>query len=355
MKKDIYLIKNDINEKVYIGQSVNAVNRFAQHKSEARLKSNQMLIHKAIRKYGEEHFELVILEKQIENFDERERFWIQFYNSLQPNGYNICIGGEGTGFGVFHPSAKIKNFEDLCHIFDLIKNSSLSFEEIGEKFGVSVTQVSNINRGINYKNADFVYPLRPNKKYSEDLIKQLSYSLKYELDKSLEKIAKEYNIDKGQLSEINNGHIYYKEWLDYPIRKSKEVKIQEILPNIIHDLQYTQITQKEIAKKYAISQMAVSKINLGDSWHNEQLSYPIRINGQNNKASTISPDLLKAIITDIETTTLSMSKIGLKYNINSRTICGINNGSIKKYRLEDKKYPLRNKINPCIDYSRIGK
>ena len=110
MKKDIYLIKNDINEKVYIGQSVNAANRFAQHKSEARLKSNQMLIHKAIRKYGEEHFELVILEKQVENFDEREKFWIQFYNSLQPNGYNICVGGEGTGFGIFHPLAKIKDF-----------------------------------------------------------------------------------------------------------------------------------------------------------------------------------------------------------------------------------------------------
>ena len=79
MKKDIYLIKNDINKKVYIGQSVDAKNRFAQHKSEARLNTNKMLIHKAIRKYGEEHFSLIILESQIENYDERERYWIQYY------------------------------------------------------------------------------------------------------------------------------------------------------------------------------------------------------------------------------------------------------------------------------------
>lgn len=89
--------------------------------------------------------------------------------------------------------------------------------------------------------------------------------------------------------------------------------------------------------------MTVSKINLGNSWHNEQLSYPIRANGQNKKVSTISPDLLYSIIADIENTNYSMNKIGLKYDINPRIVCGINNGSIKKYRLNNKKYPLRKK------------
>lgn len=353
MKKDIYLIKNDINEKVYIGQSVDAKNRFAQHKSEAKLETNKMLIHRAMRKYGEEHFSLIILESQIENYDEKEKYWIQFYNSLQPNGYNICIGGEGTGFGIFHPTSKIKSFEDLCYIFDLIKNTSMSFEEIGQKFDLSEAQISNINRGINYKNQDFVYPLRPSKKYSDDLIKQLSYSLKYELDKSLEAIAKEYKIDKSQLSKINNGHIYYREWIEYPIRKSKEVVMQNILGDIIEDLKNSNLTQKEIAKKYNISQMTVSNINLGNRWYNEKIIYPIRKNTQNNKNSTISPDLLAVIIDNIEKTDLSMNKIGLKYNINPRTIYGINNGSIKKYRLEDKKISFEKKINPCIDYPRI--
>lgn len=31
IKKDIYIIKNDINDKVYIGQSVNSQERFRSH------------------------------------------------------------------------------------------------------------------------------------------------------------------------------------------------------------------------------------------------------------------------------------------------------------------------------------
>ena len=31
IKKDIYIIKNDINEKVYIGQSIDSKNRFKEH------------------------------------------------------------------------------------------------------------------------------------------------------------------------------------------------------------------------------------------------------------------------------------------------------------------------------------
>lgn len=343
MKKDIYLIKNDINDKVYIGQSVNAITRFSQHKSESKLKSNNMLIHKAIRKYGEEHFECIILEKQILDYDDKEKYWIEKYDSIQPNGYNICIGGKGTGAGVFHPSSKIKDFETLTYIYDLLKNSGMTFKQIGEKFDLSETQVSNINQGKNYFNSDFIYPLRPNRKYSLDLIKQLSYALKNELDKSLREVADEYNIDYSQLSEINNGHIYYQEWLTYPIRKSKEVIIKEKLPDIINDLKQGLLTQKEIAQKYKVAQMTISNINLGKCWNNEQAIYPIRQNGQNASASTISPDLLKTIMEEIQTTTKSMASIGRKYNINSRIICGINNGSIKKYRLENTKYPLRNK------------
>lgn len=340
MKKDIYIITNDINDKVYIGQSVNAYNRFLQHKSESALKSNNMLIHKAMRKYGIEHFTYYILESQIENFDEREQYWIKYYNSIQPNGYNICCGGEGLGQGIFHPSAKLKSIEDLMLVYDLIKNSNVSFQAIAEKYKMSEAQISGINTGHYYHNNEFIYPLRI-KSYSEDLLKQITYALKYENDKSLQKIAQEYNIDYSQLSEINTGKIYYREYLQYPIRQSKEFKTRQILPNIITDLQKTNLTQKEIAKKYNISQMTVSNINLGNSWHDNSLVYPLRKNTQNQKVSTISPDLLKVIIQEIQNTSKSMSEIGRMYNINSNTIRGINSGSIKKYRLNNIIYPIR--------------
>jgi group I intron endonuclease len=92
MKKDIYIITNDINDKIYVGQSVNTKERFSKHISDAIHNRDNMLIHKAIRKYGKEHFTYAILEHQIENYDEREQSWIQRLNTLQPNGYNIAIG-----------------------------------------------------------------------------------------------------------------------------------------------------------------------------------------------------------------------------------------------------------------------
>lgn len=342
MTKDIYIITNDINNKVYIGQSINAYNRFIQHKSEARLQSDNMLIHKAMRKYGEEHFSYKLLESQIENYDERECYWIEKYSSIQPNGYNICIGGKGLGNGIFHPSTKIKDIDTLMYIYDLIKNTNMTFEVIAKQFNISEAQISGINNGKYYYNNEFIYPLRP-KKYTDELVKQLTYSLKYELDKSLITIAKEYKIDFSQLSEINTGKIYYRDYINYPIRQSKEYKMQQILPKIIEDLKNTNLQQKQIAQKYNISQMTVSNINLGVRWYNDSLHYPIRINIQNAKTSTLSPDLLNTIINEIKNSNLSMAAIGRKYDVNSRIICGINNGSIKKYRLENMQYPIRKK------------
>lgn len=46
------------------------------------------LINSAIKKYGKENFSFEILE-YAENYNEREKFWIKYYNSKVPNGYNI--------------------------------------------------------------------------------------------------------------------------------------------------------------------------------------------------------------------------------------------------------------------------
>ena len=65
MNGSIYLIKNDVNDKVYIGQTIQQVEtRFKQH---LRLnKSNKrQAIFKAIESIGKEHFSYVVLESNI--------------------------------------------------------------------------------------------------------------------------------------------------------------------------------------------------------------------------------------------------------------------------------------------------
>jgi hypothetical protein len=102
----IYLIRNKINNKCYIGQATcftgtnnnrwGTMGRWKSHIREA-LKTtidHSTALNNAIRKYGENGFEIFTLIKcHINKLDENEIYYVQLYNSLQPNGYNIKFGG----------------------------------------------------------------------------------------------------------------------------------------------------------------------------------------------------------------------------------------------------------------------
>ena len=89
----IYKIQNLINGKVYIGQSINIERRFHQHKYDD---SQNSVIHRAIKKYGIENFSFEVIEEcNYKDLDEREIFWIKYYNSSNKNnGYNLTLGGQ---------------------------------------------------------------------------------------------------------------------------------------------------------------------------------------------------------------------------------------------------------------------
>lgn len=91
----IYIIRNTINSKVYIGQTkVSLKLRFQNHLSAAR-NNKDYVIGKAIRKYGEENFYIELLEEcTIEELNDREKYWISYFNSTDNKfGYNMSIGG----------------------------------------------------------------------------------------------------------------------------------------------------------------------------------------------------------------------------------------------------------------------
>ena len=89
----IYLITNNINGKKYVGKTNHTLEyRFAQHCN----KNTNMLIHKAILKYGKENLKIEkvcdCLEK---DWKELERYYIKLFHShYTEGGYNITFGGD---------------------------------------------------------------------------------------------------------------------------------------------------------------------------------------------------------------------------------------------------------------------
>lgn len=98
----IYLLKNKINDKLYVGKTNNLYKRLSSHKNDRR---HITPLTKAIDKHGFHNFECIILEKNIskENIREREQFYIEKFNTYKSNHYNCTAGGNGFLSGKEHP------------------------------------------------------------------------------------------------------------------------------------------------------------------------------------------------------------------------------------------------------------
>ena len=94
----IYQIKNDINEKIYIGKTEFSIEkRFKEHCHDAFIERNEKRpLYAAMRKYGIEHFHISLIE-ETDNPEEREKYWIEYYQSFK-YGYNATMGGDGKKY-----------------------------------------------------------------------------------------------------------------------------------------------------------------------------------------------------------------------------------------------------------------
>lgn len=192
MRGFIYKITNKINGKSYIGQTIqNVKERFYQH---CATKCSQailnMVIHKAINKYGKSNFTIEVIEEvESTNLNDRERYWIRYYDSYN-NGYNSTEGGQ-DGIKLF------KNLDTESIIREY--KSGKSLREIGRLFNVDKQTIKDllVRNNINLRTTR-TYKL--SQKDREDIIKDLSLGL------SRKEIISKWHISKSYLSQLINGY-----------------------------------------------------------------------------------------------------------------------------------------------------
>ena len=115
LKLVIYKITNVVNNKMYIGQTVDYEERVRHHKQVAFRKNSKEKhkpLYRAIKKHGLNNFKFEIIDhaQTMDELNEKEIYWIDFYDSCVDSGkgYNLDKGGK-NGLKSEHTKEKIRN------------------------------------------------------------------------------------------------------------------------------------------------------------------------------------------------------------------------------------------------------
>jgi group I intron endonuclease len=211
----IYKITSPSN-KIYIGQSVNLKTRFRKYKY-LNCK-RQTHLYNSFVKYGVENHKFEIIEEcSLEQLNEREIYWGNYFNVLDKNGLNLRLGdargkcseemkqkiGKGNKNKIMSEEAKQK-------ISKALKGRLVTWETPGPKgYKYTEEQKQKLSNGLKeyYKNnKDF--PTK-NKIVSELIVKEIRE--KYSTGNySKSDLSREYNVSWGTIKNIVDSINSYK-------------------------------------------------------------------------------------------------------------------------------------------------
>ena len=289
--KDIYIIKNTVNDKVYIGQSKDAANRWKFHKTAANTGhyKGRNVLYRAMRDIGIDKFYYEILEKQIPNYNEREIYWIDKYNSIAPNGYNILPGGEQYPnlSGIKNSGAAVQDQETLDAIIFDLRHSNDRLTELALKYNVPINTIHCINSGATYFNQDIEYPIRKKKipvKLTDNNVSEI-IGLLLGRSLSIMDIAKKYSVSEETINCINVGQTHKNVCANIkrPFRKGSSPKPRALtnqqVDEIIDLLLHSSLSYREIGRRFGVEHSIIIRIKNGSRvFKRDNLTYPLRPN-----------------------------------------------------------------------------
>lgn len=193
----IYLRTCLTNGKQYVGQTIDFKNREHQWKLLKWRYANQSLTEDR-NKYGLDNFKTEILEEcDNSKLDELERYYIEKFNTVYPNGYNT---NEGGTINFKHSSETKKKMSEIAkskkHTFKKGHNPWNRGIKMSEEFSKKCSSAKKGCKGF-FKG----------KHHSEESKKKMSDAKKGKQNTSLSKIVYKYNsegklIDKYPTTQI---------------------------------------------------------------------------------------------------------------------------------------------------------
>lgn len=284
------------NKKCYIGISNNMYRRMIEHNTDMR--KDLPIVH-AIQKYGKiTEFEIleIIDSSNRELMREREKYWISHFDSSnKEKGYNISEGGDGADSGANNHEAKFTEEEIQVLYSELRDNLNLSLADIAKKYSISASTLSRINNGVTYYHSSVSYPVRNptqckvivagtnNTNASitkKEELERIQQALIEETSISMAQIAKRFNISQTVIQNINNGKTYHNNNLTYPLRKSltgaRKLTNEQVLEIIDYIKKNPKQSFNTMSIIFSVPSKTISDINLGRTYRQETESYPIR-------------------------------------------------------------------------------
>lgn len=145
----VYILRNKINDKVYIGQTIQPLmDRFRRHCSMNASNSElNMPIKRAIAKYGAENFSVEVLYRG-EELNKMEIYYIGLYDSYR-DGYNATIGGVLTGRECLINDSELNRIKQLY-------DSNMSLLNISKIYNVDKKTISTFLKKHNVHIRTFV-------------------------------------------------------------------------------------------------------------------------------------------------------------------------------------------------------
>ena len=191
------MFENKKNHKKYIGQSINITKRKWEHiYSPSPYSKFDDILHQE----GEDNFNFSIIEICPANeLDEKEKYWITYYDSIK-NGYNLIEGGNCYR-GQNNIQAKL-NDNQVLEIINLLINTTLSYKEIADRYNVSYNTIDLINRCKTWCHLHNFTTNNKSSKISETQALEIINLLKYD-NRSLAQLSRELDISLNILYDIN--------------------------------------------------------------------------------------------------------------------------------------------------------